>query len=234
MDYTHTQADDRIDLDAPDQFGRLWAINLEIKSRDAVDILACGWVDPLRTPRKYVLLPRRGKSSDLSRVEIGVERWLVDQDEAERDRKMRLYEEWIRSPQKGHLTDPEQDDIVNARLGPPPFPSVKALCAIFGYRRVELSGTVQFLKTDAAVRTGPLGLTPMTADDRRILGIVTMEDIDALIGTKVEESEEVHPVSVGATNFYEFMAAALKKGLNTPEAMREWKKFQGTTSDAEA
>lgn len=227
MDFSHTQADDRADIAPEDQFGRVWAAIIEIKSMDFVEIMPCGWDDPLRTPTKYVTLPRRPrvKFPDITRVHINVEAWLNDTDVAERDYKLRLYEEWNKSPQKSHLTDPEQDEVVKLRLGMPSWPSVKALCEIFGYRRVAAGTEVRFLKTDAPVRKGPLSLAPMSKDDRKLLGIVTIEDIEEIMDPERKPSETVTHVADTAPSWKEYLSAAMKRGMTMKQAAEEWAKF---------
>ena len=199
-----TQPSQRRSLNPRDQFGRLWHTNIEIATGDATGgIIPAGWSDPLNTPTHYIRVPRTDDGQmQLGTVEVDFPRWIHDH-EAEEERWFTqlyqnahsIYKTLDQSEVKNLVHDKYMTDIT----GPKPFPSVEVLKkAQQGYRPF-------------------LGLEPLSAEDRAMLGKRTLGDLLAPAPTDVPEAPP--------ENYQEFIGWAIrgKHAKNLGDAAALWK-----------
>jgi len=168
-----TQRDYRRSMNAVDQYGRKWGLNIELATGDPCGgITTAGWSDPLRTPEKYLSVPRESGQPLWGRLKVDFERWVDDQQQAEREWKVRLWEiGQQKNPANFDAATAEQNEYLVSLAGPKPWPSSAAL--------------LEAAAGDPAL----LGLAPMTRHAREILNIVAFEDIVGPMRGKVVEPE---------------------------------------------
>lgn len=153
----------------PDEFGRIWLVNLDKKpdgsgSWGITGIpMPVGWTDPLAMPGNYLDQPKgiTGKA-DVNRliVKPGLQKWLTTQRRYETEWNQRAF--MVAQKLFGtaaHEMIQKQDDMLMREVGPKPFPSSQVIqAAINGHK-------------------GFLGLAPLTKEDRELLGTPSMEDM---------------------------------------------------------
>lgn len=210
MPRQHNQADDRRSLNPRDQFGRLWALCIEVRTGEPTGaVLPAGWSDPLRTPMHLVtMLKTEFGQVDLGRVQVNFDQWIGEIEHAEQKWYERLHEIAL---SKYSSLDPErvphldQDQLLLRLTGPKPFPSSEALKRAKGGEK------------------GLLGMEPMTQEQRALLKMQTLEDLKAPLPKKAEEHA---PVTSGPPDTYqEFVrwAFATEKGMDLTKVAALWK-----------
>ena len=235
MPTAKTQRDYRRSMVAVDQYGRRWSFSIELASGDPTGgIRPGGWKDPLRTTEKYLTVPREHGFPVWGRITVDFERWVEDQQAAERDWKVRLWE--IGQEKQGSKFDPanaDRDDYLLHLVGPKPWPSSVALLEA------------------AAGNPALLGLAPMTRHAREMLNIVAFEDI---IGPMKGQTPEPEPEVVrvpapapkavdpaqpigggGPTSYQVFVKETMKAGLakSVKECAVLWQQRKAAMAAAE-
>jgi len=173
---TRTQPGERRSLNPRDQFGRLWATNIEIQTGDPTGgIFPAGWTDPLATPTKFVGMVRTPEGqTDLGRVEIQFERWIQERHQDEEQWWEQLHhnaQTMYKRLDADMVKNLDKDKFLLDLTGPKPFPSVAVLRkAAAGYRPF-------------------LGLQELSAQDRLELDRVTMADYQAGVTLTPEVGE---------------------------------------------
>jgi len=210
-----SQAGRRQDLNAEDQFGRVWSLTIEKATGDPTgQITQAGWEDPLNTPQQYLRVPRnRFGQPAHGKIEVSFVRWMQDIRADLTGWMGRVYA----CAQKFYPSgfDPKtihEDPLVAQAAGPQPWPPVPVLeAASRGHR-------------------GYLGLEPLTAGDRALLGRFTVEDLvrhvaEAAGGITPEApAESTAPAPVNPTETWpQFLARRRKAGLTMQEAAAEWR-----------
>ena len=234
MPAAKTQRDYRRTMVAVDQYGRKWSFSLELASGAPTGgIRPAGWRDPLRTPQKYLTVPKEYGQPVWGRITLNIEQWVEDQQQAERDWKVRLWE--IGQDKQGSKFDAataDRDDYLLHLTGPKPWPSSAAL--------------LEAAAGDPAL----LGLAPMTRHAREMLNIVAFEDIiGPLKGQEnapepVVERVKVAPKVVepqvqigggGPTTYPQFVKETMKAGLakSVKEAAALWQQRKAAMATAE-
>jgi hypothetical protein len=215
---TLNQQDWRIDANIEDQYGRLWLISFETgpnqeggSQMPTGQILAAGWSDPLATPQIYFRIPR-GKfgSPDRNSLLIDYAPWLAVQRQAERDWKMNLNTVGMRHYKSAYNPrTAEQDEFLMSvqGVGPKPWPPSSAIA--------------RAMRGDKAM----LGLSPLSKEDRKLLGKETDEDLGfASEPTMEEESPMLPPVPKARAKqpmtFWKFAAKMKKEGITQPEEIK--------------
>jgi len=168
-----TQRDYRRHMTAVDQYGRKWGVCIEIASGSPTSgIMPAGWFDPLRTHQKYITVPKEQGQPVWGKVVVEFEKWVDDQQQAEREWKVRLWEiGQLKNPAGFDAATAEQNEYLVSLAGPKPWPSSAAL--------------LEAAAGDPAL----LGLTPMTKHAREVLNIVAFEDIIGALKGKPDEPE---------------------------------------------
>lgn len=227
-----TQRDYRRSLVAVDQYGRKWGVNIELATGDPCGgVTSAGWADPLRTPEKYLNVPKEYGQAIWGRIVVNFEQWVTDQQAAERDWKVRLWE--IGQEKQGSKFDAataDRDDYLLHLAGPKPWPSSLAL--------------LEAAAGDPAL----LGLAPMTKHAREMLNIVAFEDI---VGPMKGQPSEPEPERVavplkaveptaqigggGPTTYQAFVKETMKAGLarNVKECAVLWQQRKAAMAAAE-
>lgn len=228
-----SQADKRRDMNLTDQFGRKWLAAIEKESFEpAGHVTPAGWTDPLRTPSQYLLIPRDNHGNpQINRCEVDFGRWIADQDQATRDWKIRLWQ--IGREQQKNAFDPktaEQDEYLLHLTGPKPWPTPPVL-------RKAKAGDKRLL-----------GILPLDRHTRILLGLVELEDLEAMAGEEFETSGEPTEKQIekeleGAeqegrpafnTGDYKgFIAACLKRRIPMEKANQLWRDLRAATADKE-
>ena len=229
-----TQRDYRRSMSAVDQFGRRWSLSIELASGAPTGgIRPGGWVDPLRTPQKYLTVPKEYGQPVWGRITTTFETWVDDQQAAERDWKVRLWEVGqLKYDKRFDAATAEQDEYLISLAGPKPWPSSAAL--------------LEAAAGDPAL----LGLAPMTRHAREMLNIVAFEDIVGPMRGTVN-AEEPAPVKVpvvpkvvapqaqigggGPTTYPQFVKETMKAGLakSVKEAAALWQQRKAAMATAE-
>jgi len=206
-----TQQNMRMDRNARDQFGRLWLMSVEKKTNQPCGgIDSAGWSDPLKTPQKYLKVPKNEFGQfDSTRLDVRDKEWIIEQERAEREWRRSLLEiAQQKSPGGFTVETVEQNEWFMMLAGPKPWPSSAALKAAF----IDL-------------RPGLLGLEPLDADDRALLGLETLEDIEATVRKAAPPPEPTMP-EPGLTwpEFYAFHAKHNKLTLKDCQPL--WKQYK--------
>jgi hypothetical protein len=222
---------------AVDQYGRKWAVTLEIASGSPTSgIQPAGWFDPLRTHQKYLTVPKEQGQPVWGKVVINFEQWVNDQQQAEREWKVRLWDiGQLKNPGGFDASTAEQNEYLVSLAGPKPWPSSVAL--------------LEAAAGDPAL----LGLTPLTKHAREMLNIVAFEDIVGPMRGKAVEPEPEMPKVVpttppvkalestasigggGPTTWATFVKETMKAGLakNTKECAVLWNERKAAMRAAE-
>jgi len=208
MAKARTQADQRKDLNAKDQFGRLWLLTIEIATGDPCgQIDSAGWEDPLRTPLKYKIVPKNefGQQA-FGSLFIDFDRWIRDQEGHLKQWTDRVYEiATVKFPSGfDHKTILDDPYIATRLTGPRPWPSLEVLrMAKAGHRKL-------------------LGLERMDNATRKLLCIPEWEWPTEASDTVVSvESAEGDPPD----NWHDFYrwAKATGQATNLTEGSTLWK-----------
>ena len=211
-----SQADRRRDLNPEDQFGRLYLVAFDKETMEPTGAIdTAGWSDPLKTPQKYIHVARgKFKTPDMSRMVIDFTGWIKDQSNAFQEWRQQLWG-WgsKRYADKFTWETAEEDPTLIALAGPKPWPSHEAL-------KIAAKGPIN---EDAKAL---LGLGPMTAAVREMLGIAPDDD-----GTvpetmqKVGENQTVN-VNKGLAEYHAFHAEQKKLGKSKQEISLAWKEHK--------
>lgn len=171
-----TQADQRRDFNATDQFGRLWLVAIEVSTGDPcgqVDV--AGWSDPLNTPQKYIRVSNAFgiRAGNQSPVHVDFEAWVRDQQDAEAEWKRSYYSIGQKVYQNKFNPKDFEDEYLLSLAGPKPWPSAEALLrARAGHRKL-------------------LGLEPLDRATRKLLNMETIDDLEAGLGAIGSGNDEV-------------------------------------------
>jgi hypothetical protein len=214
-----------------DQWDRPWLITIELATGDPTGVIhAAGWDDPLRTPQKYIGVPKnKWGQTDWGRCRIEIEQWIRD---VRRD-----ITEWRRNvlqiaqtQYKGQVGPNEafKHPYVLELAGPEPFPSVELL---------EMARTGD---------EGVLGIGPMSDRVKELLGPYlnptrTVSDVHASM--RDQAAKDAHEGSYGDESFeivtgttkadYDrFMEIAKRSGMKYPQAQLAWREHKEAVSGA--
>jgi hypothetical protein len=215
-----TQQNMRQDVNPKDQFGRLWLAAIEKKTgRPCGGIDSAGWVDPLRTPQKYLKLKKNEFGQyDMFRLEVQTAQWIRDQQAAEIEwRRTLLQIAQEKMPGGGWTPDTiETHEWIVMLTGPKPWPSAAALRAAF-------------LEFDPAL----LGLEPLTPEARALLGQDTLEDIEAKVNASIrDEAQQLLPAPAGIASWPEFVKwQAAHNQLTLVQCSPLWKVYKQEHGD---
>jgi hypothetical protein len=128
-----TQADYRKRIMAKDQFGRPWLMQIEIATGDPTGgIISAGWTDPLRTPLKYIEVPKDEFGQPLwGRCKINIAAWMRETKNGDAEWMRRLNEVGVHQYKNRFNPDKAQEDgFLTELAGPRPWPSVECLEAL--------------------------------------------------------------------------------------------------------
>jgi hypothetical protein len=193
-----TQADYRRSLNPRDQFGRKWSMEIEIATGDPTGgIFPAGWTDPLRTPMKYLKVPRNEDGqAEIGKLRVEFPHWIAEQEESERAWYHQLHANArtvYKKIDKGDAKDLERDPFLVELTGSKPWPSVPVL------------------KRAMAGDKGLLGLSILTQQDRVDLGMETVEDLKA--GAQIPEASSPRPDDLTPPDAYPaFVGWAFRTG----------------------
>jgi len=129
MAQAKTQAQRRRSFTGKDQYKRPWAVCIELETGDpTVPISAAGWMDPLRTPGKYLTVDVNNPRA----VFCDLRRWYLDQKQAQREYKalLHLVGEKLYREQYDEKASPTGRMVEEA--GPPPLDPALILAAAKG------------------------------------------------------------------------------------------------------
>ena len=197
------QADQRRSFNPRDQFGRKWLGCLELASGDLCEIVPAGWMDPLRTPVKFIHLATTEEGqTDMSRVVVDMAAWLREI----REHELAWYEELHRNALHVYrAVDPkdvptlDQDRFLQDLTGPKPFPGSAVI-------QQALEGDRQYL-----------GIAPLDRAHRGKLRMNTLEDLRA-----EPEPEVVDATPTAEDTYQTYLARAMKAGKTMKEAAGLW------------
>jgi hypothetical protein len=208
------QPGQRRDVNAVDQFGRTWCFPIEVRTGDPCSVMTLvtadgsgALVDPIRTPQKYVTIPRVAGQPVMGKIFVDLNRWARDHQEDDERWLQQLRENAQATYKKlepREIPKLVEDPHLLSLTGPRPWPSQEVLkAAAKGYKPF-------------------LGLAPLSRSDREKLGELTYEDV-------VEEMEpkagQRNAVAEGIPSTYpEFLAWAFKSGsaANLTDAAKLW------------
>ena len=221
-----TQADKRRAIVAEDQFGRPWSYSMEIENGEPTGLVRpCGWTDPMRTPTKYLSVPRNkyGQPS-MDRMDLDLQRWIKDQARALRDWTHQYWE--IGDLKYGQKFDPQtmsEDPYLLRLTGAKPYPS--AMC-------------IEVLNKESHVAYAALlGLGPMNSAARELLGVDPMaynaaEAAAATMASMEAEALKHQDLTMGqflalGASYNELVAFGQKvKGLSLQEVAEIWQSWK--------
>lgn len=214
----------RHNANIPDEFGRIWLVNLDKRPDGggswglASPPMPVGWTDPLRTPAQYIDQPVGvGGRTDPNKLRVlpGLQKWVATQKRHEADWKQRAFMVAQRLfGTAAHQMIQSEDETLMLEVGPKPFPSSTVIqAAINGHK-------------------GFLGLAPLTKDDRALLGVQNLEDMGyAAEPTVAEPSPAAEPEP--RMSFFAFAAKMKKEGITDKDEIRTfWDVYKAETVKA--
>ena len=155
-----TQAQQRRNVVARDRFGRVWSFSIEVKTGDPTGLIGTGgWADPLRTPQRYMRVPKTEFGMpNYGTVDVDDERWITDQAHYTDQWESQFLEIAANKfPGGFDVTTVWDNPWIKKLAGPKPFPSVECLRAAFD-------------PTHPASKA-LLGMEPLNEEAMRLLGI---------------------------------------------------------------
>jgi len=155
-----TQAKQRRPVMAADQFGRPWSFSIEIITGDPTGLISpAGWADPMRTPQKYLKVPRNQFGlPDYSRISVKEQQWITDQEYHVGEYETRFLETASdKMPGGFDINTVFQNPWLKRLAGPRPFPSPRCLRAAFDVKHPASRAL--------------LGLEPLNEAAMELLGI---------------------------------------------------------------
>ena len=158
-----SQADTRRNQNIFDQYGRMYAVSIDIKTGEPTGaILDAGWDDPFMTSR-HLFKFKTGTHGE-PMFDVRLVQWLDEKREEKRnwDRRHAYF--------KRHLPRTATDGEILEEAGPAPWPSVKAL-------EMALGGS-----------KGLLGLVPLSKEELKALEISADDAVSR--GLKVETGKK--------------------------------------------
>jgi len=129
-----TQAQQRRNIVARDRFGRIWSFSIETKTGDPTGLIGtAGWADPLRTPQKYMRVPKTEFGMpNYGTIDVNDELWAKDQAYYTDQWETQFLENAANKFPGGFDVNTVWDNPWIKKLtGPKPFPSVECLLAAF-------------------------------------------------------------------------------------------------------
>lgn len=210
MAQTRTQQTQRRDINPKDQFGRKWSMAIELATGDPCGgIFPAGWTDPLRTPMKYLAVPRNEEGqAEIGRLRVDFDTWTAEHEDEERRWYQQLHanaRDVYKRLDPTEVARLEQDKFLLDLTGPKPWPSPAVI-------RAAKNGDRQYL-----------GLEPLDVAHRVALGRETIEDLKAGIPAPAPE-----PVAADTTlppeKYSDFMAWAFKRhpGITLKDVGEMW------------
>ena len=196
MPQARFQSQTRVPTNLIDQHGREYLVSIDLKTGDPTGgIDRCGFSDPLKTPNKYLVVPRKGGRPQYGKLNVAFDRWIQDQTQAQLEWVRRLWEVGRQHyKNKFDAKIAEQDDYLLDLAGPKPFP------------------TVEVLKMAQAGDGKLLGFEPLDREYRILLNQPTNAD---LLGEP--EYEDPQPES-----YQQFATRLMKEGKKMEEVGALW------------
>ena len=214
-----SQADQRRNMNAVDQFGRKWNLQIEISTGDPTGQIApIGFDDPLRTPMNLLRVPREDGQPAYGKLVVDFPRWIKEQEQNESMWRRhllsvgKLYFKAAFNPATA-IRDP----VVLEATGPMPWPSVRVL-------KMAQTGDRRFL-----------GQLPLDDAARALLDRPNVDDLlaktidAAVLPDVVDEPEEyVGPVTMKgkpSTNaaWVAFLREKQAEGMKYPDITTAWR-----------
>lgn len=201
----------------PDEFGRIWLVNLDKKPDGSGSWgitgspMPVGWTDPLRMPPSYVDQPKGlAGRPDVNRVTVltGMQKWFAIQQRHEADWKARAFQVAQRLfGTAAHEMIQKQDESLMLEVGPKPFPASHIIqAAIKGHK-------------------GFLGLEPLTKADREALGVENLEDLGFAPEPSVLESNPLAgnvPKAEKPLQFFAFVKRMKDEGVTDADEVKKF------------
>lgn len=228
MAKVESQRDQRVQITAEDQFGRVWSYAMEKETMDPTGQVSPGnWTDPMNTPaEKYMMVPP-GKfgQKQLGTMSLDWRRWAADQDLALTDWKNGLFRIWL-EVKKGlpfnmeqAMNDPDIQHV--AGLGSwPSGDTIRYAFSKFGTPKDDdtaksLRGQ-NLVRVDYAERPGKFSMVNKLTDEAK-----------ALLGIAGKWLDEA-PVTVKAMNYHAFIKAKCGDGTPLADAQKEWRELKAS------
>lgn len=227
MDKPHSQRDDRGSLNATDQFGRSWLYTYETKTLEQTgEMRPAGWTDPLRTPIKYLIVPKQPGTSQpmFGTIRVLFAEWIADTKRAMDDWQQNLWnvgQDLFKGAFKS-TQELEEDPRVVKQAGPKPWPSHDALVAASRGHK-GLLGIVPPMLPD-----GRPNLDPLAVEARQMLGIVYLEDLSAA----PVEGVPAPVIATSLGDYRTFVADAMRAGKTMAEAAALWNSHKANLKEA--
>ncbi len=217
-----SQADKRRDVVAEDQFGRPWIYSMDLENGGPTGLIKpAGWTDPLRTPTKYLSVPRnKWGHADLGKMVLDVARWEKDQSEALRGWTRSFWE--IGKNEYQSRFDPNdpatmKDPYLLNLVGNKPWPSHICLNAMSKPRHIAHSALLGNSEMNPSARE-LLGVDPAAYDAAEAAAMMISDDVEANLqyqDMSVKDFLDMDPT------YGDYIAWAMKfKKLDMNEAAR--------------
>jgi hypothetical protein len=220
MAQPHTQADERRPMNPRDQFGRKWAMTIELKTGEPTGgVYPAGWADPLRTPMQHVRMTRNEDGQvEMGKVRVAFAEWRTEIEKAEQEWYVELHKNALhvyKAVDPSDVAKLDQDKFLIDLTGPKPWPSSEVL------RQAE-TGDRHFL-----------GLEPLTPQARAMLRMPTLADLKAgpaAVPTPMVAEDPFTPPNT----YQEFVSWVMRTGTVQPGDLKAaaalWKEHRANVA----
>lgn len=226
MPKIESQRDQRTQITAEDQFGRVWSYMMERETMDPCGQISPGnWTDPLNTPaEKYMMVPP-GKfgQKQLGILSLDWRRWAKDQDAGLEVWRTGLYRIWkeVKTGLPYTLAAAENDPDILFHAGAGPWPSGAAIRYAFSkFGSKKDDETARSLRgqnlerVDYEERPGKFSMVnKLTPEAKAMLG---------LPGEWLDEA----PVNIAKMDYHGFIKAQCAEGMPLKDAQEAWRELK--------
>jgi hypothetical protein len=244
-----TQADSRRSIIAKDQFGRPWLMQIDINTGSPTGgVIASGWTDPLRTPLRFIEVPKDEYNQPLwGRCKINIYKWMQAISAADQEWLKRLNECGVHQyknkfdPKKAHM-----DSYLLEMAGPRPWPSKECLEALRTGNRhlqgqvVDEDGLAQLDEEAKELMSYTnIDLNPAALDEDEYNMVQARRDARPAglpDDPEATMAEEETPLITGTTkeDYAAFAKMGRKAGLNQAQISVGWAEHKQLVAEATA
>ena len=229
-----SQKDYRRSVIAMDQFGRPWLMQIELATGDPTGgIISAGWTDPLRTPLKFIRVPKdEFGQPHWGRCIVDVAAWMREVKAGSSEWLKNLYAAGtMQYKNKFNPATAEKDGYLLELAGPKPWPSLECLEALrtgnqhlAGQVKNEKGQSILDEKAKQLMEYQHTDLDPEPFDENEFNKVRAERAVPGLPDVDASMADEPAPTVTGTSmdDYQEFMRQAKASRMAYPAAIEAW------------